>query len=301
MHEALEKLSDILTLKLPFSGNRETAIPDLFIHRRERVHDTENIIYKPTLVLVVSGRKESTMGTTQMRFEPGDCLLTGVHMPAISHHLEASHSTPFLAVSLRLNLAELSRNAQQIIRIKPEFAAKTAANVKAAPGIAHFAADENLIEAFLRLLKLEEEPLLTRAVSRLIKDEIYCRLIAGPCSSMISNLAFAHSSSSKIAESIRKIRVNFTEPLDIESLAKEAGMSNSTFFRQFKRLTRLSPVQYLKQVRLNEAKRLMMEKTFSASQAAFEVGYQSPNQFSRDYKRLFGAPPKRDALVSGLS
>ena len=292
MKKDLNLLEKIICERLPVAGAMETKLQGLVLHRRETVHDVENLIYQPTLVLTVAGNKQTRMGTQTFDFAPGDCFLTSICMPAISTHVSASHEKPFLAVSLRLDLSVVFRMTQ-------EFASAGGVRCgQSSQGMGTFQANERLIDAFVRLLELEEEPEIARVVRPLIEAEIYCRLLTGPAAQMLASIVLPMAAAGRIAESIRYIRSSYREPLDIAKLSSSAHMSSSTFFRQFRRLTHLSPVQYQKQVRLQEARKLMLEKSFSAVHAAMEVGYESPAQFSRDYKRLFGRPPKKDVCCS---
>lgn len=299
MPTALDALRRKLARLIREPGNVTTRVPGLSLHRRETTGDMENLIYRPTLILVVAGRKVTTLGVTAFSFGPGDCLVTGVPMPAVSRHLEASRTEPFLAVSVRLDRTLLADAAERL-RIRPEEAppdpeARSKAEEGAAQGLLRFRSDEGLRRAVERLVTLEDEPVLLEAVAPLVTTEILCRLLTGPAGALLSGLMRPASPPGRIADSIRVIRRDFREPIDIDALAEAAHMSRSTFFRQFRRVTNLSPVQYVKQLRLAEARRLMIDERLTASRASIEVGYESPNQFSRDYHRLFGRAPRADA------
>lgn len=295
MENALFHLENLVSKRLPFPGNKKTLIEGVFVHRRHLVHDTETTIYEPKLVLTVAGRKETHMGSGVYQFEPGMCFVTGTHLPAVSHHLQASSQRPYLAVSMLLSLGSIARMAQELRLAGVELAQQSQTKHAAFS----FPADEQLIDAFIRLLELEDEPKCSAILAPLISSEIYCRLLTGPAAGALLALASPATHAARLVQSVEYIRSHYREALDIDALSSKANMSNSTFFRQFRQLTQLSPVQYQKQVRLMEAKKLLMEKSLTAARVAIEVGYESPTQFSREYKRFFGQSPKAD--VSGAS
>lgn len=290
MNDALKNLEQLISMKLFIPGNHETLIKGVSIHRRHVVNDTETRVYEPKVILTVAGRKQTQMGTSVFSFEPGYCFVTGTYLPTISHHLEASCQKPYLAVSMLLDLADIARMGQELRCGGVELEA--GADVAAAA--ISFPADERLIGAFLRLLELEDEPKQRNVLAPLIKEEIYCRLLTGPAAPTLLALSGPAVGAARLVRSVEYIRRHFREPLDIEALSRDANMSSSTFFRQFRRLTQLSPVQYQKQVRLMEAKKMLLQKSLTAARAAWEVGYESPAQFSREYKRFFGCSPIAD-------
>ena len=202
--------------------------------------------------------------------------------------LEASCTQPYLAVALRLDWREIASLMQEL----PPAPAQTLASDGRAMSTGAVTAP--LLDAFDRLLALLDHPDDLAALAPLVRREIHYRLLTGEAGARLRQMATVDTQSHQVARAIAILNTRFAEALPVETLAREAGMSLSTFHQHFKALTAMSPLQYQKQLRLTEARRLMLSERLDASTAAFRVGYESPSQFSREYRRLFGTPPSKD-------
>lgn len=214
-------------------------------------------------------------------------LITSVHLPTIVQVMEASPDKPYLGLSLKFDLREVSQLMVDSSLPQPR-------TQQSSRGMATGKVTQPLLNAFIRLIELlddkEDIPILAQVIQR----EIIYRLLVGEQGARLRQIASAGSQSQQIARAIEWLKNNFTQPLSVDDLAEKASMSNSTFHHHFRSMTALSPLQYQKQLRLQEARRLMLAERMDAANAAFQVGYESPSQFSREYNRHFGAPPLRD-------
>lgn len=277
-------LKEALLRLMPHAGKYPTPIKELWMVRREQPHQTETCFYKPSLSVIVQGAKRSRIGTRDYTYGENQCMIAGVDMPCIFTVTKASAQQPFLAVSLELDKSLLVRLAREI---------RLPANTGTAHGVAVTDADPGILDAFLRLFKLlgqtEELPFLAPIIIR----EIHYRLLIGPQNEYMRRLNTCGTQSNQIAHAVHWIREHYKEPLRIETLAEHVHMATSTFHRHFKEVTSLSPLQFHKYLRLHEAQRLMLTERKDATSASWEVGYESPTQFNREYKRLFGDPPHK--------
>jgi AraC-like DNA-binding protein len=214
-------------------------------------------------------------------------LITSVHLPTVVQVTEASREKPYLGLRLTFDLREISQLMADSNLPPPR-------TQQSSRGMATGMVTVPLVTAFLRLIDLlaaeEDIPILAPIIQR----EIVYRLLVGDQGGRLRQIAAAGSQSQQIARAIEWLKGNFNQPLRIDDLAAQARMSSSTFHHHFRSMTALSPLQYQKQLRLQEARRLMLAERLDAATAAFQVGYESPSQFSREYNRLFGAPPLRD-------
>lgn len=264
---------------------RETAIPGVAIHVRTAVTEPHPLLFEPTFFLVLQGAKEATLGERRLRYDRHTYAIASMEVAGSGCVVEATEAEPYIGLSLRLDrdaLASLLPEAPQ-----PE---KTATP----PAFAVSPVTPQLVDAFLRLLNLLDLPGDIPVLAPLLQREILYRLLQGPQGAMLRQLALADSRSSQVRRAIAWIRDNYAEPLRVGSLADLAGMSPATFHRHFKAATAMSPLQYQKSLRLQHARHLLLG-AHDATQAAYAVGYESASQFSREYARLFGAPPSRDA------
>ena len=214
-------------------------------------------------------------------------MLTTIDLPVVSHVTRASVREPFLGMMLTLDV-------RSIVQIASEMDAPRSRRDDVSGSISFKALDAALLDALIRLVTLLDEPALVPGLAPLVQQEITIRLLTGPHGSQLRRLVTAGSPSQQIAKAVAWLKQNFVDALHGDDLADRAHMSPSTFRQHFRALTGLSPLQYQKQLRLQEARQLMLNQNLDAGSAAGRVGYESASQFSREYNRLFGAPPQRD-------
>lgn len=266
---------------------RTTAIPGLSLFRREGPTGPINGLYEPSLCLVAQGSKRVLLGEDTYVYDAQHYLITSVHLPTIVQITDASREKPYLGLKLKLDLREISEMMVDSNLPQPRIQQPNR-------GMATGKVTQLLINAFLRLIDLLAEEKDIPIMAPIVQREIIYRLLVGDQGTRLKQIALAGSQSHQISRAIEWLKSHFTEPLSIDDLARETGMSNSTFHHHFRSMTALSPLQYQKHLRLQEARRLMMAERLDAATAALHVGYESPSQFSREYSRMFGAPPLRD-------
>lgn len=288
-HTTLSTLAKIVSAYSPTAGDFETPIAGLSFFRRERPAPPAVCMVEPCVVLVAQGAKQLWVGGQVYRYDTSRFLVTSLDLPANSEVIVASPQQPCLGLTLKLDLrvlAELIGHGG----LPPSRGRSTGAGV----GIG--SASAALLEPFERLLRLLHEPDTIPVLAPLIQREIHYRLLRSDQSDKLRQIASVDAQGHRIAKAIDWLKLHYTQPLRIEELAQRVQMSAPTFHLHFRQLTAMSPLQYQKWLRLNEAKRLMLNNGIDAASAGFQVGYESPSQFSREYSRLFGAPPKRDIL-----
>jgi AraC-like DNA-binding protein len=269
------------------NGDHNTAIPALTLHRRSAPTEPLHCIYSLGLGVVAQGDKQVLLGGETIDYGPGQSMLTTIDLPVVSHVTHAGVREPFLGMMLTLDV-------RSIVQIASEMDVPRPPRDDVSGSIAFKALDPSLLDAAIRLVTLLDEPALVPRLAPLIQQEIIIRLLTGPHGSQLRRLVTAGSPSQQIAKAVAWLKQNFVETLRGDDLADRAHMSPSTFRHHFRALTGLSPLQYQKQLRLQEARQLMLNQNLDASRAAGQVGYESASQFSREYNRLFGAPPQRD-------
>lgn len=264
-----------------------TAIPSLTFFRREKLTEPNPCLVEPSIVFVVQGAKQLLIGDQAYAYDTDRFLIASLDLPGSSQVLEASAEKPCLGLALRLDLRVITELAGHV-RLP-------ASRDRNAPGSAVLGTvTPEVLEPFKRLLSLLDRPDEISILAPLIEREIHFRLLKCDVASRLLQIAALGSHSQRIATAIGWIKVNYARPLSIDELSAHVQMSTSTLHHHFRQLTGMSPLQYQKWMRLNEARRMMLNEDFDAAGAAFLVGYESPSQFSREYSRLFGAPPKRD-------
>jgi len=268
-------------------GDHNTAIPALTLHRRSAPSEPLHCIYNLGLGVVAQGDKQVLLGGETIDYGPGQSMLTTIDLPVVSHVRRASVREPFLGLMLTLDV-------RTIVQISSEMDVPRSRRDDGSGSISFKALDAALLDALIRLVALLDEPALVPRLAPLIQQEITIRLLTGPHASQLRRLVTAGSPSQQIAKAVAWLKQNFVEALHGDDLADRAHMSPSTFRQHFRALTGLSPLQYQKQLRLQEARQLMLNQNLDAGSAAGRVGYESASQFSREYNRLFGAPPQRD-------
>lgn len=296
----LDELAALLGRLVVQGGTYSTTIPGVTVAVHERVNECSCAVYDRAIGLMVSGRKSSVIGNRRYEYGRGDTLITTVDMPALWQVLEADEAHPFMAVSVRLSEEIFRDLTSTVAPLQSESGSGTADNLEDDPDPARVAAASlsvtppEMVDAYLRLVKLlEATEEKRREIAPLLIREIHYRALKSASGPALMQLFSRDSRANRISRAVDWLRENFREPLSVTELADKVHMAPSTFHRHFKAVTSLSPLQYHKRLRLHEARRLMMVEHADAASAGYAVGYVSPTQFSREYKRLFGAPPKR--------
>lgn len=280
------RLKELLLHNITKVGLHSTAIEGLRLSRREEIGKPEHCFDKPLVSLIIQGGKRAVLGSTHLQYSQNQCLVVGVDMPNAFQVTNASSEAPFLAVGLHLN-KQLIAQLMAEIELAPKQAFDDFAGVFVAD------ADHNVLDAFARLVELLDTPARIPVLAPMILREIHYLLLMGPQGAQLRNINTFGTQSNQISRAIAWLRDNYTESVQIDSLAQKVNMATSTFHRHFKEVTSISPLQYLKRLRLYEAQRLMLMERHDATSAGFAVGYESMTQFNREYKRLFGEPPMR--------
>jgi len=264
-----------------------TAVPGLSLFRRNGPTEPITGMYEPSVCLVAQGAKRVLLGDDTYLYDAHHYLITSVHLPTVVQIVEATREKPYLGLRLKFDLREISQ--LMVDSNLPQPRAQQSSR-----GMATGEMTLPLLTAIQRLIDLLDEQQDIPILAPIIQREIIYRLLVGDQGERLRQIASAGSQSHQIARAIDWLKGNFTEPLSINDLAAQASMSTSTFHHHFRSMTALSPLQFQKQLRLQEARRLMLAERVDAANAAFQVGYESPSQFSREYNRMFGAPPLRD-------
>ena len=259
----------------------------LLFNRSSSPSECLHSVSTPAFCVIAQGSKEILLGSDRYQYDPMHYLLTTIELPIASQVLEASNKKPYL--SLRLDLDPILVGSVMVEAGHP--ASRSRADVKAI-GVSPLAAE--LLDAVVRLVRLLDFPAEAPVLAPLIKREIIYRLLMGDQGSRLRQITVLGGYIYHIARAIDRLRKDFDQPLRIEDIARELGMSVSGFHHHFKSVTALSPLQFQKQLRLQEARRLMLGKNLDATSAAYRVGYDDASHFNREYKRLFGVPPMRD-------
>jgi len=280
-------LATTITRSLGRNDDMETRIAGLFLTRRRHPSAPESFLYDPSLSLIAQGGKRVVLGNITYRYNESRFLLTAVNLPTIAQVVEASPERPYLAMFLRLDLAAAKQMITEIDLADPDGQPDSA-------GMATGLATVALCEAANRLVGLLETPLDIPVMADLVQREILYRLLTGPAGSRLRQIVRLGTQGNRIARAINWLRDNYVYPLRVDELAKVSGMGVSTLHHHFRQMTTMSPLQFQKHLRLHEARRLMLSEDLDAGSAAVRVGYESATQFSREYRRLFGAPPMRD-------
>ena len=266
------------------AGIARTPIPGLTTIRALAPSGLDYAISKPLVVLVVQGGKHVTLGDRGFAFGAGESMLIAADVPTLSRITDASADTPYLSLVLDLDPAVITGLCVEIDGV----AAASGLPIQIQP------TDSEAADAALRLMKLLDRPAAVPVLQAQLVREMHYWLLSGRHGAAIRRLGYPDGHARRIARAVAILRRDFATALSVDSLAEVAGMSASSFHQHFRAVTSLSPLQFQKQLRLIEARRLMMAEDAAPAQAAFAVGYESVHQFTREYARLFGAPPARD-------
>jgi len=288
--EALRRdLVKVLQRRTATEGRSETAIPELKFYRYSQPTEPVNILMEPAVYVVVQGRKHVTVGDETYIYDQSQYLAVSVDVPAVGRVFEASPEKPYLCMTLTVDPRDLAalivETRRQAPRDDHDGRALYLSTLRAP-----------LLDGFLRLVRLLDTPEDISVLAPLVLRELHYRLLQSEQFGRLAQMAIGDGRLRRVSGAIGWIKEHFAEPLQIEALAKQVNMSPSALHHSFKAAVAMSPVQYQKHLRLQEARRLLLADTTSAEAVAYEVGYASPSQFNREYVRLFGQPPRRDAV-----
>ena len=286
MHSNREELVERMSRAITEDGILE-VIPGFFIGRSSRPTEKAHSVFKPAFCVIAQGSKQVLLGEELFRYDPGHYLISTVDLPIVSRVVEASRERPYL--SFRLNL-----DASLVASVMMESGIDARKGESSIKAMDVSSIDADMLDAVVRMARLLEGSDEIQVLAPLIIREIVYRLLKGEQGARLSHLLASGGDTRRISKAIGRLRENFDQPLRIDDIAHELGMSVSGFHHHFKSLTAMSPLQFQKQIRLQEARRLMLGEDLDAASAGFRVGYEDPSYFSRDYKKLFGAPPQRD-------
>jgi AraC-like DNA-binding protein len=272
----------------------DTLITGLTLHRWETPTEPTSYTLPPSICLIGQGRKRLFLGEKTYVYDAHSFLITAVDLPVVTQVIEASSDRPYLGLTLELDLRLIAQLmlGQDMPPGRP---------FRQRLGIAVSDIPAPLLDAFSRLIDLLESPDDIPVLAPLVKQEIFYRLLRSEQGPLLRQITSIGNHGYQVSRAIEWLKDNFSKPVKVEELAGKAGLSLSAFHNHFRAMTAMSPLQYQKRMRLNEARRLMLTERLDASRAAFQVGYESPSQFSREYSRQFGAPPMHDIrnLIQG--
>ncbi|WP_334074584.1 MULTISPECIES: AraC family transcriptional regulator [Paenibacillus] len=283
---ALQQMASLIRRHASVTGTHPTAVPSLTLMQATQSSEPLESVYKPSICVVAQGAKTAALADEIYRYDPSFYLVTSVELPIVGRIVDASPEIPYLSLKLGFDadvIWDIVKEMNEPFTCSPE-----------ARGITVNQTSPALLEALVRLLQLLDTPKDIAIIAPLITREILYRVLQSEQGDIIRQFAVIGSHAYNIAQAIQVINRQYNRPLMVEQLAKSVNMSTSAFHKHFKRVTAMSPLQYQKTVRLQEARRLMLTESIQASDAAFRVGYESPSQFSREYARMYGRPPMLD-------
>ena len=280
-----QQMSELLSV----DGVASTPVPNVTVMRASHTSERQPIIYEPCIYLVAQGRKRAYLDDVVFTYDALNYLVLTVPLPLLAHVVMASEELPYLAMRLTINIAQLH---QLLIEMGE---ADRSANEHSNRGIFVSTMSDDLAQATFRLSKLLNDQQRAKVLGPTVIKEILYHVMCGEQGSLLKSFAQSNRHDHQIANVIHYIQENYYEPIEVMDLAHIANMSPSSLHHHFKTVTRLSPIQYIKSIRLHQARRIIIDDAQSISEAAFKVGYASPSQFSREYKRLFGVAPSQAA------
>lgn len=282
-----KRFSELVQRMATRDGLQHTAVPSLSFLRASAASEPLPALYEPSIYVIAQGAKIVTLGEEQYNYNPDNYLVASVRLPITGQIIEASRETPYLCAKLRFSgdqIMEIMRKNPQLLDAKPQLNS----------GISVCRTSAELLDAMTRLVSLLETPEDIPFLAPLIIREILYRILHDENSQLIRQLALGSERAVSVFKAIAIINQDYAKPLRIDELAKEINLSPSALHHQFKRVTAMSPLQYQKKIRLQEARRLLIAESLGASDVGYKVGYESPSQFSREYTRMFGLPPISD-------
>lgn len=281
-----EKLVEILNARCIVDGANQVA-EGLHFYKHQSSTQPLHGLYSPSICIIAQGAKEVQLGDERYRYDPAHYLLCSLDLPVVSQVVEASAEKPFLGLKLDLD-------PTLIASVSVEAGVMSGRNDSSVKSLAVSKLEGDLLDAFVRLFRLLDSPADFQMISPMVTREIVYRLLKSEQGPRLQQMAVFGGNSHRITKAVQTLRTRFAEALSIEDLASDLGMSSSSFHQHFKTVTSMSPLQFQKLLRLQEAKRLLLTEDLDASSAAMRVGYDDASQFTREYKRLFGDPPMRD-------
>ncbi|HEY3441593.1 MAG TPA: AraC family transcriptional regulator [Paludibaculum sp.] len=288
LQQLKEELAHRIAAYIGSEQKRITEVPGLTVHQRTAPTPPCSMTYEPSLILTAQGRKRVEFGGKSFNYGTSHYLLASVALPVVARVVEASEQTPCLALSLKLQMPVVRELlGREEIAVAP--------HIGKGPALALGEVTVDLLDSFCRLMRRLDQPQDVAFLHGLIEREIIFRVLQGPEGVRLRAVATLGDQSYRTAKAIAWIKDNYAKPLRVEELADIAGMGISTLHHHFRALTAMSPLQYQKQIRLQEARTRMSIQGLDAGSAALEVGYESASQFTREYKRLFGQTPMRDS------
>ncbi len=263
------------------------VFPGVYIYHSAKPTECVPSVFKPAFCVIAQGSKSVLLNDESFDYDSGHYLISTLDLPIVSNVVEASREKPYLNLRIDLDPTLVASVMMESgIKVKKSDAAVKAMDVSSL--------DADLLDAVVKLVRLLDTPEEMKVLASLIIREIVYRLLKGAQGARLSHLITTEGDASRVSTAVKKLREKIDQPLKVEDLARELGMSVSGFHHHFKAVTAMSPLQYQKQIRLQEARRLMLGGGMDVASASFRVGYEDPSYFSRDYKKLFGAPPQRD-------
>lgn len=285
---ARSELVERLNRAVPLDGTAE-LLEGLRLRRASALTSLEHGVSSIAFCVIAEGSKEILLGDRRFTYDSDHYLITTAALPVASRIIEATPDRPFLSVLLPLDPALIGSAMTEVEHpAPPKQQSMTAIDV----GVL----DPELLDAVLRLVRLIDAPDLARILAPMVVREIVFRLLMGEQAGRLRQLAATAGATSQITQAIVRIRREFDRPMRMDELAQELGMSTSAFHYHFKQVTAMSPLQFQKQLRLQEARRLMLGEGYDAATAGYRVGYDDASYFNREYKRFFGEPPMRDVI-----
>ena len=285
--QSVLQLAETISKVIGAAAEQSTHIPGLFLYRNIAPTAPNACTYEPSLLIIPQGEKRVDLGKQSYRLGQSTFLLTSIELPIVSQVSVASVATPYLAFFLKLDMGMV----REVVHSE-EFHVRAPRDGML--GMVLGEMTEALLAPCLRMVDLLATPEDVPFLSKLLQREIIYRLLQGIQGNRLRSVATLGNQSHKTAKAVTWLRENFEKPLNVDQLASIAGMSRSTLHHHFRDLTAMSPLQFQKQLRLQTARRKMLTNELDAARASFEVGYESPSQFNREYKRFFGRPPVRD-------
>ena len=263
------------------------VFPGVYIYHSSKPTECVPSVFKPAFCVIAQGSKSVLLNDESFDYDSGHYLISTLDLPIVSNVVEASREKPYLNLRIDLDPTLVASVMMESgIKVKKSDAAVKAMDVSSL--------DADLLDAVVKLVRLLDTPEEMKVLAPLIIHEIVYRLLKGAQGARLSHLITTEGDASRVSTAVKRLREKIDQPLKVENLARELGMSISGFHHHFKAVTAMSPLQYQKQIRLQEARRLMLGEGMDVASASFRVGYEDPSYFSRDYKKLFGAPPQRD-------
>lgn len=284
---SLEEKRNLLKEKIlklvPASGIWQTGIKGFSAALRTAPTFNQHCMYKPMAIVMLQGKKQTVLGSEKFIYNENQFVVTSIDIPTVGSIIEASPEKPFVTLIFDLDNYVISQLLSE---------GNYPRNETARRGMGIAETDETLLDAFYRLALLIDQPEKQKIMAPMIIKEIHYLLLTSPLGDILRTINTKGSQNNRIANAISWLKENFHKSFNIDELAQKFNMAESSFYRHFSRVTSLSPLQYQKRLRLYEAQRLMLTENLSAENAGYQVGYESASQFNREYKRMFGFPPK---------